>query len=417
MDIQLEKKTGFQLKHFAYGLIGICVLFLGWKWLSMETGSSFKVEKERLIISEVIAGKFDDYITITGTVAPIATIFMDAYEGGRVVEKIVEEGAMVKKDDIILKLENQGLYERILDSENNLALKQNDLRSTRLAFEAREIEGRKNLAQAEYELIQHKRAYEQNKALFEDELVSGEVYLQAKERYELTQKQYEIAKLQREQDDKLRHTTLIELEADLERMRRTLSMVYERIDHLNVRATADGQLGFLDAEIGQNISAGERIGQINVLTDFKIEADIDEHYIDRVQRSLSAILDREGGTYTLRVRKIYPEVRDGRFRVDLVFEGEMPEKIRTGQSYKLKLKLGESREALLLSRGGFYQSSGGQYVYVLNETGASATRQGILIGKQNTQYFEILEGLQPGDRVITSSYDLFGETAKVSLTE
>lgn len=417
MDIQIEKKSGFQKKHVMYVGLASILLVAGWLWISASSSPSFTANKERLIISEVSQGKFDDYLTISGNVAPIATIFMDAYEGGRVVEKIVEEGEMVKEGDIILRLENQGLYERILASENNLALKQNDLRATRLTFEAREIDGRKNVAQSEFELTQNKRAYEQNKALFEDELVAGEIYMQAKERYELSKKQHEIATLQIDQDQKLRSTTLIELEADLARMRKTLSMVYERIDHLNVRATADGQLGFLDAEIGQNISNGQRIGQINVLTDYKIEADIDEHYIDRVQRNLTANLEREGNTYTLRVRKIYPEVREGRFRVDMVFVGEKPEKIRAGQSYKLKLQLGESKDAVLLSKGGFFQSSGGQYVYLVNESGSMATKQGILLGKQNAQYFEVLEGLQPGDRVITSSYDHFGETQEIQLAE
>lgn len=417
MDIQIEKKTGFQKKHLAYFIIGAGILLMGWKLVSMDSGSVFRTEKQRLTISEVTQGKFDDYITINGSVVPIATIYMDAYEGGRVIEKIVEEGSMVKKGDIILKLENQGLYERILASENNLALKQNDLRNTKFNFDAREVEGRKSLVQSDFELTQSKRAYEQNKALYEEELIAKEEYLQAKEQFELSKKQNEIAKLQREQDDKLRNTTLIELEEDLVRMKKTLSMVYERIDHLNVRASADGQLGFLDAEIGQNINAGERIGQINVLTDYKIEAAIDEHYIDRVKRNLTGILERDGRTYNLRLRKVYPEVRDGRFKVDLVFTEDRPETIRTGQSYIIKLQLGESRDAVLLSRGGFYQSSGGQYVFALAQNGTKASKRAIKIGKQNSNYYEILDGLLPGDQVITSSYDSFGEAERVLLSE
>jgi len=330
MDIQLEKKKGLRPRHYGYIALGLLLAFTGWKLLFGSTMNTFRTERDKLTIGEVTAGKFDDYITINGVVAPIATIYMDAYEGGRVSEKLIEEGAMVKKGDIILKLENRALYEQILASESNLALKQNDLRSTKLTFDSRQVDGKKALATAEYDLQRMERNYEQNKALYDDELISKEDYLVAKENYELSKKQYEIIKLQTEQDDALRKTSLASLETDLERMQKTLSMVYERIDQLNVRAPADGQLGFLDAEIGQSIGQGDRIGQINVLTDFKIEAAIDEHYIDRVQRNLTAILERNEKEYPLRLRKVYPEVRNGRFKVDLVFTGDKPETIRAG---------------------------------------------------------------------------------------
>ncbi|KAB5490666.1 MULTISPECIES: efflux RND transporter periplasmic adaptor subunit [Flagellimonas] len=415
MDIQLEKKKGLKPKHYGYIALGLLLLFVGWKLLFATTMSTFRTEKERLSISAVTAGKFDDYITINGNVAPIATIYMDAYEGGRVSEKLIEEGSMVKKGDIILKLENMNLYEQILASESNLALKQNDLRSTKLTFDSRQVEGKKSLANAEYDLERLKRNYEQNKALFEDELISKETYLLSKADYELAQKQFEIVKLQTEQDDQLRETSLKGLDADLARMHQTLSMVYERLDHLNVRAPADGQLGFLDAEIGQNIAQGQRIGQINVLTDFKIEADIDEHYIDRVKRDLSATLERNGNEYGLRLRKVYPEVRNGRFRVDLVFTGEKPETIRAGQSYNIRLQLGESNDALLLPKGGFFQSTGGQWVFVVSPNGEEAIRRNVRLGKQNSRYYEVLEGLQPGEQVITSNYDSFGDAERIVL--
>lgn len=417
MDIQIEQKKGLKKKHYGYILLGVFVLFMIWKLIDKTSTNTFRTEKSKLTISTVSQGKFDDYVTINGIVSPIATVYMDAYEGGRVLEKLIEEGAMVKKGDIILKLENRGLYEQILASENNLALKQNDLRTTKINFDSRQIDGKKELAQSEFELVQSKRAYEQNKSLFEEELIAKEDYLKAKENYELSKKRNEIIILQTEQDKKLRNTTLQELDADLQRMRKTLSMVYERIDQLNVRATSDGQLGFLDAEIGQNISQGQRIGQINVLTDFKIEAEIDEHYIDRVKRDLNATLERNNTNYSLRLRKVYPEVRNGRFKIDLVFTGEKPETIRAGQSYNIKLQLGASNDALLLSKGGFYQSTGGQYVFVTDENKETAYKRNIQIGKQNSRYFEILEGLQSGESVITSSYDSFGNAEKIILKQ
>ncbi|KPM30830.1 Efflux transporter, MFP component, RND family protein [Croceitalea dokdonensis DOKDO 023] len=415
MDIQLEKKKGLRPKHYGYIALGLLLLFVGWKLLFGSSVSTFRTEKDRLSIAQVSAGKFDDYITINGNVAPIATIYMDAYEGGRVAEKLIEEGTMVKKGDIILKLENMNLYEQILASESNLALKQNDLRSTKLTFDSRQVEGRRSLATASTDLQRLKRNFEQNEALYADELISKETYLTSKENYELAQKQYDIVKVQTEQDDELRKTSLSGLDTDLNRMQQTLSMVYERLDHLNVRAPADGQLGFLDAEIGQNIAQGQRIGQVNVLTDFKIEAEIDEHYIDRVKRDLSASLERNGKEFPLRLRKVYPEVRNGRFKVDLVFTGEKPETIRAGQSYNIKLQLGASSDALLLPKGGFFQSTGGQWIFVVNPTGDEAIKRNIRVGKQNSRYYEVLEGLEKGEQVITSNYDSFGEAERIVL--
>ncbi len=413
MDIKIEKKKGIRPKHIGIAALVILVLFVGWKIISSTSANSFRIEKEKLSIATIKAGKFDDFITINGTVAPISTIYMDAYEGGRVTQKLIEEGAMVKKGDIILTLENRGLYEQILASENNLALKQNDLRSTKLTFDNRLIAGRKELVNTEYNLQRLKRNYEQNQSLYDEELISKEDYLISQENYELAQKQFDIAELQSDQDNRLKNTSLKDLDSDLARMKKTLSMVYERIDHLNVRAPADGQLGFLDAEIGQSIGQGERIGQINVLTNFKIEAAIDEHYIDRVKRDLSATLERNGVEYELRLRKVYPEVRGGRFNVDLVFVDDKPENIRAGQSYNIKLQLGASNEAMLLPRGSFFQSTGGQWIFVLNEEEGEATKRDIRLGKQNSKYYELLEGLEPGEKVITSNYSNFGDADKI----
>jgi len=415
MDIKIEKKKGLRPKHYGYIALGLLVLFVGYQLVFASSVSTFRTEKDKLSITEVTQGKFDDYITINGNVAPIATIYMDAYEGGRVEEKLIEEGAMVKKGDIILKLENINLYEQILQSESGLALKQNDLRSTKLTFDSRQVEGRRSLATAGTELQRLKRNFEQNQALFEEELISKEAYQLSKENYELSQKQFDIVKVQTENDAELRKTSLPVLENDLNRMQKTLGMVYQRLDHLNVRAPADGQLGFLDAEIGQSITQGQRIGQINVLTDYKIEATIDEHYIDRVKRDLVAVLERNGNEYPLRLRKVYPEVRNGKFKVDLVFTKDKPETIRTGQSYNIKLQLGESSEALLLPKGSFFQSTGGQWIFVVVPDGDTAIKRPIRIGKQNSRYFEVLEGLDAGEKVITSNYDNFGEAERIVL--
>lgn len=415
MDIQIQKKKGFRPKHYVFVILGLIMLLAGYQIIFANGVSSVRKEKDKLALAEVKQGKFDDYITINGNVAPITTIFMDAYEGGRVSKKLIEEGASVKKGDIILKLENMNIYEQILASESNLALKQNDLRSTKMSFDTRQVEGRRSLATANTDLKRLKRNYVQNQALYKDELISKEEFLLSKENYELASKQHEIVKLQTENDNRMRSTSLIGLDADLARMQKTLAMVYKRLDHLNVRAPADGQLGFLDAEIGQMIDPGQRIGQINVLTDFKIEATIDEHYIDRVQLDLIASLERNGNDFPLRVRKVYPEVRDGKFKVDLVFTDERPETIRSGQSYNIKLQLGESSDALLIPRGSFFQSTGGQWIFVLDESGDEAVRRDIQIGKQNSMYYEVLQGLNAGEKVITGNYDNFGDSERIIL--
>ena len=415
MDTKIEKKTGIQPKHLGIGIISIIFLYFTLNMVFGEAVSTFKVAKDRITISEVVAAKFNDYISINGLVKPISTIYLDAYEGGRVAEMYIEEGNMVKKGDVILKMENSSLYKQILDSENNLATKQNSLRDTKIKFESDRIIGQKNQLDAEYRLIKATRKHTQYKSLFDEELVAKEAYLNAKEEYELASKSFEVIKFKTQQDSLIQLTGIKDLDRDLRRMKKTLSMVYERIEHLNVKASADGQLGMLNAEIGQQIGQGQRIGQINVLTDFKIQSNIDEHYIDRIRRDLTGSFERGGKSYAVKLKKVYPEVREGKFKIDLIFSDEKPQKIRTGQSYYIKLQLGAVVDALLLPRGSFFQSTGGQWVYVLDESGDFAVKRSLRIGKQNPKYYEVLEGLNPGDKVITSGYDNFGDSDKLTL--
>lgn len=415
MDIRIEKKKGLKLKHVGYAVLTVVVIAVVFKVFLSDSLGTYDIEKNKLSIAQVTQGKFDDYITINGNIAPISTIYLDAYEGGRVKEKLVEEGNMVKKGDVILKLENLDLYEQILTSESNLALKQNDLRSTKLAFDTRQLTDQKDLVNSQYDLQKLKRNYEQNESLYKEKLISKEEYLLSKEKYNLTKEQYVINKTQADSDSKLRNTSFKSLDADLVRMKKILNMVYQRLDHLNVKAIADGQLGLLNAEVGQNISPGDRIGQINVLTNYKIEATIDEHYIDRVKNDLAASLQRNNTEYPLRIQKVYPEVRDGKFKIDLVFVGGKPENIRTGQSYNIKLQLGESKKGILLPKGSFFNSTGGQWVFVVDNKTDQALKRSIRIGRQNSKYYEILEGLNGGENVIISGYEGFKEVDKIIL--
>lgn len=415
MDKVIEKKKGIRSKHILWAVGTLAFAFILYKVVFSETGSTFRAEKDKLTISTVEDGLFNDYITVIGNVEPITTIYLDAIESGQVEERFIEEGTMVHKGDVILRLENRQLYQTILNSEASLAEKENYLRNTRINFETELIQSRKNLLDSRYRLNRKKRAFEQMEALFKDQLISREDFLQAKEDFEYEGNMLEINKVKAKNDSLIRVTSMQSLETDLGKMRQMLVLVRERLDNLNVKAPVDGQLGMLEAEIGQRINEGQRIGQVNVLNNFKINALIDEHYIDRVVRDLPATLERNGSNFNLKVRKVYPEVRNGQFEIDMVFEGTSPDNIRTGQTYHIKLELGESAKATMLSRGGFFQSTGGQWVYVLNAEGTEATKRNIRIGKQNPQYYEVLEGLNPGEQVITSGYEMFGTNDRIVL--
>ena len=415
MDRKIEKKKGIRPKHIIYGVGAVLFIILLIKIIKDSNVTSLKVDSEKITIEEVVQGNFDDYIRTNGTVEPISTIYLDAEEGGQVKERLIEEGSDVKKGDVILVLENRTVYMDIMNSESNLAQKQNYLRQTRINFENALIESKRLLLNSNFDIVKKKRNYEQQKALYEDELISKEVYLQAKEDYEYAVQLQEINKEKMVNDSIIRVTEINQLSTELEKMTQTLDLVRERLENLNVKAPVDGQLGMLDAEIGQSIGRGTRIGQINVLTDYKIEALIDEHYIDRVKPNLSATFERQNSLFNLRVKKVYPEVRNSQFQIDLVFTDERPDNIRTGQTYYINLQLGQPEQSTLVSLGGFFNSTGGQWIYVVDPSGDFATKRSIRIGRKNPKYYEVLEGLGPGEKVITSGYDLFGDNDKLIL--
>ena len=265
------------------------------------------------------------------------------------------------------------------------------------------------LLQLDMQVGRYKRAYEQQKRLYEEDLVAKEDYIKAWEDYDLAVRQYDLVAQRLKQDSLSRTFQMAELESNLASMRRNLKLVRARKDKLEIRSQIDGELGLLDVELGQSVSSGQKIGQINDLSDFKIQASIDEHYIDRVHAGLPATFERQGGQFDLAVRKVYPEVRDGKFKTDFVFKGERPENIRSGQTYYINLELGQSSESVLIPRGTFFQTTGGSWIYVLDSEGKRAYKRSIRIGRQNPQYYEVLDGLAPGERVIVSGYEGFRE--------
>jgi HlyD family secretion protein len=415
MDKIIEPKKGIRKKHLIWGSGILLLVLLILYGIFGDHSSVYKVEKDRISIGNVDEGLFNDYISLVGQVEPIATIYLDALEGGRVSDRLIEEGSTVKKGDIILKLENRQLYQTIMNSETSLAEKENSLRNTRVSFEASQIETRRNLLESEYNLTRKKRTYEQDSTLYTKKYISQEEYIQAREDYFYQLKLITLNRQKAKSDSIMRVTSIRSLEDDLVKMRQVFGLVRERMEDLNVKAPVDGQLGMLDAEIGQSINAGQRLGQINILTDFKLTASIDEHYIDRVTRGLSASFDRNDANFDLMVRKVYPEVRAGQFRIDMVFKGKYPENIRTGQTYQVRLELGESQKAVMIPKGGFFQSTGGQWIYVLNASETEAVKRSIRIGRQNPQFYEIIDGLRPGEKVVTSGYELFGDNDKLIL--
>lgn len=415
MDRKIEKKKGLRPKHYIIIAGALIVGFLLFKIISTAGISTYRADREKVTISTVERGNYKDYISIIGTVEPNTTIYMDVEEGGKVVEKVIDEGEYVNKGDVIVKLKNNDLNLTILNTESQLAYHGNELRNTFIGMEQQKISNKQQLLNIDYEIIRLKRNYEQNKSLFEKGFISNEDYLVSKDNYELAKKDRELRYERMVQDSIFRENQKVQMNASLENMQQNLAMVRQRMENLNIKAPADGQLGTLDIEIGQSISRGQRIGQLQILDDFKVVAEVDEHYIDRIRKGLEASFDRQENTFELQTKKVYPEVRDGRFEVDLKFVGNQPDNLRTGQTYHLKLELGQPVDAILLPRGGFFQSTGGQWVYVLDATGSKATKRNIRIGRQNPLYYEVIEGLEPREQVITSSYDLFGENDVVEL--
>ena len=409
MDRILEKKKGLQKKHIPYVAGGAALLILlGWLILG-DHSSSLKVDSRTVTIEKAQRGQFNDYVRVNGNVLPITTVQISPLESGNVDVKVVEEGAMVKKGDIIVKLTNPQLNMQILTSEADLAYQENQLRDTRVSMEQEKLNLRQERLQVEMNVARTKRRYEQYAALEKENLISHEEYLQAKEDYELAARQKELIYDRQVQDSIFRSLQIDNMEISLESMKKNMELIRQRVDNLNVRANIDGELGQLDVVLGQYVTAGTKVGQINDLSDYKIEAMIDEHYIDRVKAGLEGTFERQGKKFGLVVKTVFPEVRDGQFRTWCYLTGERPDNIRAGQTYYINLELGQPTDAIIIPRGAFYQTTGGSWIFVVSPDGKKAFRRSVKIGRQNPQYYEVLEGLDDGERVIVSNYETFGD--------
>lgn len=412
MDRKIESKKGiaqlFSKKKLPYWLGGLVVVFVAYLLLRSDL-RTFRVNADTLMVSEVISGEFNDYIRVSGQVQPMTTIQVSPLESGVVHEIFLEEGAQVKAGDKILELKNENLDMQILNSEADLAEKENLLRNTLISMEQEKLSVHQEMLQLETDVKRNRRAYEAQKQLYQEELIAREEYLRAEEDYDLAKSRLELVKNRAVQDSLYRNIQVKQMQESLSNMRVNMQMIRRRKEHLILTAPIDGELGLLDVVLGQSVSSGMKIGQINNLSSYKIEAQIDEHYIDRVMPGLEAQFERQDESYQAVIRKVYPEVRDGKFKADFKFDGTLPENIRTGQTYSLNLQLGQPEEAVMIPRGTFYQKTGGRWIYVVTEDGSKAYKREIRIGRQNPQYYEVLEGLEPGEEVITSGYDNLGD--------
>ncbi|WP_106596184.1 efflux RND transporter periplasmic adaptor subunit [Dyadobacter jiangsuensis] len=393
-------------------IIGGSVLlaaFLIYQFFFADTRSKLNVEQDKLTISTVQKGKFDEFIVVTGVVQPLKTIQLDAIVGGYVTEKLIEGGNMVKQGDVLLRLENQNLKLQFLQSETEASRLVNDLQNTRQNLKVARFTLQKTLSDLDFQLDQAKDAHDRNVKLYKDKVIPEADYLKTKRDYEKLVKQREIEIESQKYQEENARMQISQLEGTLASTQKNVGLWRQTLDNLVVKAPVSGLLSSMNIEVGSNISQGQNIGQIDDLNGFKMRVSVDEHYLSRIFVGLTGSMEFNGKDYGLKIIKIYPEILSGRFEVDMKFDNGAPEMVKRGQSAPIRLQLGQPSQATLLPVGGFFSETGGNWVYVVAEGGKRAAKRKITLGRKNPEYFEVLEGLQPGEKVITSSYENFGD--------
>lgn len=407
MDRRIEKKK-WNAKRIGIIVFALAIVSLiAFSFLGTTGGRKLNVDKERLSIFEVKKDVFQEFIPVNGTILPIRTIYLDASVGGRVEEKFVEDGANLKKGDPILKLSNTDLELNLVNQEIQVLNLLTQAQIAKTSAQQVSISNRNQMADVEQGLTEAKRIYELNEKLFEKGAIAKQDFLKSKNEYFYQKEKVQLTKQILKQDSTSSVQKMNQDQETYNRTQNALELMRQKVGDLIVRAPVDGQLTSFDAEIGQNKNSGERLGQVDVLTGYKVSADIDEHYINRVFIGQEAEFKLKDETYNLKITKVYSQVKDGKFRVDFEFADKTPESIRRGQSLQIRLALSDETTALLLKKGGFYQQTGGNWVFVLDANGTAAYRRDIQLGRQNPDYYEILDGLQPGDRVIISNYESY----------
>ena len=411
MDRKIKKKKWTPKR---ISLISGSVLIMAFLiYLPLEYGSASRlnVNKDQLTIATVKRGTFQEYIPVDGTVTPVKTVYLDAIEGGVIKRVLHESGDMIKQGDTVLVISNSSMQLQTMYQESNLYNQINNVRNTRISIQQTSLNLRNAMVDARYALETAKAQYKRDSALFSKGAItlSNKDFEDDKANYKRTLEKWKIARSAFRQDSLLHQTRVAQLNRSENRLNKSLDYVEKILNNLIVTAPIKGQLTTPDLQIGQSINQGQRLGQVDEMNNYKVKADIDEHYITRVDTGLTATVDYNNQAYRLKVNKVYPTVTNGQFEVDMEFINKLPDDLKRGQALQIRLQLGHSEQALLLPRGGFYQSTGGNWVYLVNKKGTEAQKHNIQLGRQNPDYFEVLNGLKPGDKVVVSSYDSFGK--------
>jgi len=415
VDRVIEKKKWTTKRILTIGGITGLVLLIGSSYYFTSGKSKLNVDTERITISEVKNGPFQEFIPVNGVVMPITTIYLDANEGGRVDQKYVEDGTIMKKGDPIMKLANTDLELSLVNQETSVFNLLTQMQISRNAAQQNTISKLNQMADVDNAFKEAERLYLLNKHLYEQKAIGLQEFKQSQIAYNYQVKREKLTQRILQQDSVSTKQEVNQAKQSYDRTQNALAVMRQKVGDLIVRAPVDGQLTSLDAEIGQNKHQGERLGQIDVLSGFKVRVDVDEHYISRIFTGLTGDFDFSDKTYKLKIKKVFTQVTNGRFQVDMEFVGKVPEGIRRGQTLQIRLALGDETKALLLAKGGFYQQTGGNWIFKVSEDGKTAYKVDVQLGRQNPDYYEILQGLKPGDKVVTSSYENYGTMQELVL--
>jgi HlyD family secretion protein len=415
VDRVIAKKKWNRKKIMTIGGIAAIVLLAVASYYFTSGKSKLNVDQDRITISEVKKGPFQEFIPVNGVVMPLTSIYLDALEGGRVEEKFVEDGAIMKKGDPILRLSNTDLELNLLSQQSNVYNTLTQMQIARNAAQQNTVTKLNQMTDVESALKEAERVYTLDKSLYQQKAIGLQEFKKAENDYNYYLQKKDLTKQLLKQDSLTNEQQLEQAKQSYQGSQDALSLFRKKVGDLIVRAPIDGQLTSLDAEIGQSKNKGERLGQIDVLDGFKVRVDIDEHYISRIYTGLMGEFTFADKDYKLKIIKVYTQVTNGRFQVDMAFVGDAPQGIRRGQTLQIRLALSDETQALLLAKGGFYQQTGGNWVFKVSDNGNTAYKVDIQLGRQNPDYYEVLSGLKPGDKVVTSSYENYGNMQELVL--
>lgn len=415
MDRVIEKKKWNTKRILTIAGITAIVALIAASVYFTSGKSKLNVDTERITIGEIKTAAFHEFITLNGVVLPESTIYLDAMEGGRVEEKYVEDGTMMTKGQPILRLSNTDLELQLANQETQVFNVLTQMQISKNNAEQNSINRQNQDAEVDNALKESERVYMLNKKLYEQKVIGLQEYQSSKNLYDYQLRRKKLTEQIMKTDATSMKQQVDQMGESYQQMKRTLALMRKKVGDLIVRAPVDGQLTSLDAEIGENKNKGQRLGQIDVMSGYKVRIDIDEHYISRVFAGLLGNCDVAGKSYQLKIKKVYTQVTNGRFQVDMEFTDKVPEGIRRGQTLQVRLALSEETQAVLLPKGGFYQQTGGNWIFKLNENGTVAYKVDIQLGRQNPDYYEVLSGLKPGDKVVTSSYENYGNMQELIL--